>query len=64
RHVYSLANWDSSRTVIPTGTSGIPSSRYYCDQTRTYVKNQYHGDLFSKRAVKQNVRHQMTIDGD
>ncbi|MBS3771054.1 MAG: penicillin acylase family protein, partial [Bacteroidales bacterium] len=29
RHVYSLANWDSSRTVIPTGTSGIPSSRYY-----------------------------------
>ena len=26
RHIYNLADWDESYTVIPTGTSGVPAS--------------------------------------
>lgn len=33
RHIFDLANWDASKTLIPTGTSGIPASKFYLDQT-------------------------------
>lgn len=52
RHVFDLADWDRSATVIPTGTSGIPGSPYYCDQTELYTNNQYHSDYFSEEKVK------------
>lgn len=57
RHIYTLHNWDESLTVIPTGTSGIPASKHYCDQTELYINNQYHRDLFSQKAVIENARY-------
>jgi penicillin amidase len=63
RHIYSLADWDESLTVIPTGVSGIPASPYYCDQTSLYVANRYHPDYFSKEKVEKNAKHHMTIRG-
>jgi penicillin amidase len=63
RHVYSLAAWDNSRTVIPTGTSGIPASQHYCDQTATYINRQYNRETFGKETVLKNKRYQMTIKG-
>ncbi|MBN2805088.1 MAG: penicillin acylase family protein, partial [Prolixibacteraceae bacterium] len=53
RHIYTTENWDASQTVIPTGTSGIPASDHYCDQTELYLRNEYHPDLFTLEAVKQ-----------
>ena len=47
RHIFSLANWDESLTVIPTGTSGIPASEHYCDQTELYVNNEVSFGLIS-----------------
>jgi penicillin amidase len=61
RHIYSLANWDESLTVIPTGVSGIPASLHYCDQSQMYVDNEYHPDYFSKDMVVKNARYQMVI---
>jgi penicillin amidase len=63
RHIYPLANWDESLTVIPTGVSGIPASPYYCDQTRLYVENEYHPDYFSRDLVEKNAKYQMIIRG-
>lgn len=56
RHVFDVSNWDCSETVIPTGTSGISSSKFYCDQTQMYLKNEYHSDWFSLDEVKKNAR--------
>ena len=53
RHVFDVGSWDRSETVIPTGTSGIPGSPYYCDQTEMYMHNQYHNDFFAKEKVEQ-----------
>lgn len=53
RHVFDVASWDRSETIIPTGTSGIPGSPYYCDQTKMYMNNQYHSDFFAKEKVEQ-----------
>ncbi len=61
RHVYDTGNWDASKTVIPTGTSGIPASPYYCDQTDLYISNQYHNDPFSVEAVKAAKKYQMAV---
>jgi penicillin amidase len=59
RHIFDLSNWDNSLTVIPTGNSGIPSSRHYCDQTELYINGQYHPDFFSKNKVIDNAKYHM-----
>ena len=51
RHIFDAADWDRSQTVIPTGTSGIPASPFYLDQTDLYLQNEYHDDPFSPKAV-------------
>ncbi len=55
RHIYSLANWDESWTVIPTGVSGVPSSPHYCDQTSLYLKNQYHHDYITRDPIERSA---------
>jgi penicillin amidase len=57
RHIFDLSNWDNSLTLIPTGNSGIPASRHYCDQTEMYVQGKYHPDHFSKEKVVANTAY-------
>jgi penicillin amidase len=59
RHIFDLSNWDNSLTIIPTGNSGIPASKHYCDQTAMYINGQYHPDHFSKKKVVANARYHM-----
>ena len=61
RHIYSAGNWDDSLSVLPTGTSGIPASDHYCDQTGLYMENQYHRDLFSMDQVKAAARYRFQL---
>ena len=55
RHIYTPDNWDSSLTIIPTGNSGIPAAKNYCDQTEMYINGLYHKDLYSTEAVKSGT---------
>ncbi len=57
RHIYNTADWDQSLTVIPTGTSGVPASPHYLDQTDLYVNNKFHKDHFSRSAVETHHRY-------
>ena len=61
RHIYSTANWDESFSVIPTGTSGIPASDYYLDQTDKYVNDTYTPDLFSPQRTQDAARYIMRL---
>jgi len=61
RHIFDVSNWDASKTVIPTGTSGIPASPFYLDQTEMYLNNQYHADPFSKTEVEKSAKFKMKI---
>ncbi|MCK5066542.1 MAG: penicillin acylase family protein [Bacteroidales bacterium] len=54
RHIFNTADWDQSWSVIPTGTSGVPASPHYLDQTTLYINNQFHRDHFSREAVETN----------
>ena len=59
RHIFDAGNWDRSLTVIPTGTSGIPSSKHYCDQTESYVTNKYHPDYVTRTKVEGAMMYKM-----
>ncbi len=59
RHIYDLSDWDKSLTVIPTGNSGNPASKHYCDQSEWYVAGKYHADCFSKDMVTSRARYHM-----
>lgn len=59
RHIFDTGNWDRSLTIIPTGTSGIPASRHYCDQTEAYVSNLYHPDYVTREKVEGAGRYRM-----
>lgn len=61
RHIFDVSNWDGSKTVIPTGTSGIPASKYYLDQTQLYIHNRYHADPFSASEVKKAAVYKMKL---
>ena len=59
RHIFDAGNWDRSLTVIPTGTSGIPASKHYCDQTESYVTNKYHSDFVTRANVEGAMLYKM-----
>jgi penicillin G amidase len=59
RHIFVVGDWDRSLTVIPTGTSGIPASRHYCDQTESYVANRYHTDYVTRGRVEGAMLYRM-----
>lgn len=62
RHIFHTADWDRSLTVIPTGTSGIPASPHYLDQTQLYLNNLYHRDFFSREAVEAKHLYQAVFE--
>jgi penicillin amidase len=53
RHIFDLSDWDKSLTVIPTGSSGIPASDFYCNQSKMYLNMEYHQDPFSRESVEK-----------
>lgn len=57
RHIFSTADWDRSLTITPTGTSGVPASPHYLDQTERYVRNEFNRDPFSRKAVEEGMRY-------
>jgi penicillin G amidase len=61
RSIYSLANWDESISVIPTGICGIPASPHYCDQTEIYVNKGYHDDFFDILKIEKTSKYRLTI---
>jgi len=61
RHIFDLAEWNNSKTVIPTGTSGIPASEHYLDQTALFIANRYHADPFDKSEVTGRSRYKMKL---
>jgi penicillin amidase len=62
RHIFNTADWDASLTVLPTGTSGVPASPHYLDQTEMYVNNRYHRDHFSREAVEANRMYKAVFE--
>ena len=63
RHIFSTANWDDSRVIIPTGMSGIPASDFFCNQSEMYIGYEYVNELFSKERVLEKSLYKNTFTG-
>ncbi len=61
RHIYSTADWDKSQSVIPTGISGIPTSKHYCDQSEMFTNGIYHDDYISLEKIKEKAAYQSKL---
>ncbi|MEE9572416.1 MAG: penicillin acylase family protein, partial [Candidatus Neomarinimicrobiota bacterium] len=57
RHIYDTSDWDKSLSIIPTGISGIPASKHYCDQTQSFVDNEYRNDYITRDLVEENPKY-------
>jgi penicillin G amidase len=57
RHIYNMGNLEESYVVIPTGTSGIPASKYYMEQMEMFISNEYRKDLWLKEDVMAGAKY-------
>lgn len=61
RHIYMPSDWNNSYTVIPTGTSGIPASKYYGSQAESFLSHQYHKESWTRADIESRAKHQCTF---
>ncbi|MCB8945184.1 MAG: penicillin acylase family protein [Ardenticatenaceae bacterium] len=52
RMIVDMADFEASRTVIPTGQSGHPYHPHYDDMIELWLNGQYHPMLFGREAVE------------
>ena len=57
KHIYNTANWDESYSILPTGISGNPSSKFYCNQTADFVQGKLYNDYFSLPKVIESAQY-------
>ena len=57
RHIYDMSDFSNSYVVIPTGISGIPASKYYVNQIKMFLNNEYKKDLWLKQDVIAGARY-------
>ncbi len=57
RYIWDLDNWENNLAIIPTGTSGIPSSKHFCDQTEKYLAGNYYQLPFKRNNVEKKAQY-------
>jgi penicillin amidase len=57
KHIFNTADWNRSYSILPTGTSGIPASEFYCNQSGTYVSGELLPDIFDISKVKTSAKY-------
>ncbi|HSW66947.1 MAG TPA: penicillin acylase family protein [Bacteroidales bacterium] len=61
RHIHNMGDLSETLVVIPTGTSGIPASKYYGDQTGMFLENRYRNVLWDKEEVIAEAKYHATF---
>ncbi len=64
RIIADPANWDASRSIIPSGQSGQPFSPHYDDQIQPWLKVEYHPLPFSMEAIQSAAVHTLRLAGE
>jgi len=59
KHIFNLADWNQSYSILPTGVSGNPASKFYCNQTDAYMKGEIFPDIFNftPDQLPENIRY-------
>lgn len=62
RIISDPADWDATRSIIPSGQSGQPFSPYYDDQIDPWLAVKYHRLPFSQDAIQAAATHTLTLN--
>lgn len=62
RQICDTADWDNSRSIIPSGQSGQPGSRHYNDQSQAWREGAYHPMLWSRNAIENATVSVLNLD--
>ena len=62
RIISDPADWDATRSIIPSGQSGQPFSPYYDDQIDPWLAVDYHRLPFSQDAIQAAAVHTLTLE--
>ncbi|MBI5842880.1 MAG: penicillin acylase family protein [Chloroflexi bacterium] len=62
RIISDPADWDQSRSIIPSGESGQPFSPYYDDQIAPWLAVEYHPLPFSLPAIESSAEHTLILN--
>jgi penicillin amidase len=61
RHIYNTGDWNQCFTVIPTGISGIPASKYYASQSEMFLGGDYYREPWEKSAIVELAKYKATF---
>ncbi|NKQ34116.1 MAG: penicillin acylase family protein [Chloroflexi bacterium] len=61
RIISDPADWDNSRSIIPTGQSGRPFSPYYDDQIEPWLAVEYHPLPFTRPAIEAAAENTLQL---
>jgi penicillin G amidase len=61
RHIYNLGDWSDSKVIIPLGTSGIPASPHYADQTKYYLNNEFFNIPWEREDVENRAVYRSVL---
>ncbi len=61
RIIADPSDWDNTRSVLPTGQSGQPYSRYYDDAIEDWLAVDYHPLPFSPQAIESATKHTLVL---
>lgn len=64
RHIFTMGNPQESYLAIPTGVSGIPASKYYCNQAADYIHLQYNRDHFNLGQLETAKMYELKLIPD
>lgn len=62
RHIFMPSDWSNTFTVIPTGTSGIPGTKYYGYQAAAFLNNQYYNESWTRSDIERKAKYQCTFN--
>ncbi len=61
RRLIDCNDLEGGWSIIPTGNSGNFMSKFYDDQAKMFIQNQYRPIIFTKDHIRQNSAHTLTL---
>jgi penicillin amidase len=61
RRIIVMNDLTKSKTILPTGNSGVLGSPFYSNQVDSYLRGMYRSIYYTQSEIKNNELYQMTI---
>ena len=61
RRLVDLNDLNNTKSILPTGQSGLPRSNHYSDQVQMYNSGMYRNVLFTKDSIVSNNNYKRLL---